>query len=155
MTKHVGPPCRSQQEGSTPAVATASARVPNRLVRLKRCLMMSPLAVSTDPESPAFQFDVVFFDKDPKVNPQDAIGAVERRHQLVHWRWACKSDPLRRAMTQGTPATAFTSVVQRLLHYSHSQKQVVQKPSSHRDKPGGGEIISCRSAYLVLESSFL
>jgi hypothetical protein len=38
-------------------------RVPNRLVRLKPCWMMSPLAVSTDLESPEFQFDVVIFDE--------------------------------------------------------------------------------------------
>ena len=43
-------------------------------------------------------------------------------------------------------ATEFTSVVQRLLHYSRSSaNQVAQEPSSHRDKPSGGEIISCRS----------
>ena len=59
------------------------ARVPNRLVRLKPCLMMSPLAVSTYLESPEFQFDVVIFDEASQVLPWDAIGAVYRGRQLV------------------------------------------------------------------------
>ncbi len=58
-------------------------RVPNRLVRLKPCLMMSPLAVSTYLESPEFQFDVVIFDEASQVLPWDAIGAVYRGCQLV------------------------------------------------------------------------
>ncbi len=58
-------------------------RVPNRLVRLQPCLMMSPLAVSTDLESPEFPFDVVIFDEASQVLPWDAIGAVYRGRQLV------------------------------------------------------------------------
>ena len=52
-------------------------RVPNRLVRLKPCLMMSPLAVSTYLESPEFPFDVVIFDEASQVLPWDVIGAVD------------------------------------------------------------------------------
>ena len=59
------------------------ARVPNRLIRLKPCWMMSPLAVSTYLESPEFQFDVVIFDEASQVLPWDAIGAVYRGRQLV------------------------------------------------------------------------
>ena len=59
------------------------ARVPNRLARLKPCLMMSPLAVSTYLESPEFQFDVVIFDKASQVLSWDAIGAVYPGRQLV------------------------------------------------------------------------
>ena len=59
------------------------ARVPNLLVRLKPCLMMSPLAVSTYLESPEFQFDIVIFDEASQVLPWDAIGAVYRGRQLV------------------------------------------------------------------------
>ena len=53
------------------------ARVPNRLVRLQPCWMLSPLAVSTSLESPEFQFDVVIFDEASQVLPWDAIGAVD------------------------------------------------------------------------------
>ena len=59
------------------------ARVPNRLVRLQPCRMMSPLAVSTYLESPEFPFDVLIFDEASQVLPWDAIGAVYRGRQLV------------------------------------------------------------------------
>ena len=59
------------------------ARVPNRLVRLEPCWMMSPLAVSTGLESPKFQFDVVLFDEASQVLPWNAIGVVDRGRQLV------------------------------------------------------------------------
>ncbi len=59
------------------------ARVPNRLVRLKPCWMMRPLAVNTSLESPEFQFDVVIFDEASQVFPWDAIGAAYRGRQLV------------------------------------------------------------------------
>lgn len=58
-------------------------RVPNLLLRLKPCLMMSPLAVSTYLESQQLQFDVVIFDEASQVLPWDAIGAVYRGRQLV------------------------------------------------------------------------
>ena len=59
------------------------ARVPNRLVRLQPCWMRSPLAVSTDLESPEFPFEVVLFDEASQVLPWDAIGAVDRGRQRV------------------------------------------------------------------------
>ena len=59
------------------------ARVPNRLVRLQPCRMMSPLAVSTYLESPEFPFDILIFDEASQVLPWDAIGAVYRGRQLV------------------------------------------------------------------------
>ena len=52
-------------------------------VRLKPCLMMSTLAVSTYLESPEFPFDVALFDEASQVLPWDAIGAVYRGRQLV------------------------------------------------------------------------
>ena len=54
------------------------ARVPNRLVRLQPCWMMSPLAVSTDLELPEFPFDVVTFDEASQALPWGAIGAIGR-----------------------------------------------------------------------------
>ena len=46
---------------------TDFARVPNRLVQLQPCLMVSPLAVSTSLESPEFPFDIVIFDEASQV----------------------------------------------------------------------------------------
>ena len=47
--------------------------------------MMSPLAVSTDLESPEFQFDIIIFifDEASQVLPWDVIGAVYRGRPLV------------------------------------------------------------------------
>jgi very-short-patch-repair endonuclease len=58
------------------------AAIPTLLPRLKPCLMMSPLAVSTY-LSPDFQFDLVIFDEASQVRPHDAICAIYRGRQLV------------------------------------------------------------------------
>lgn len=59
------------------------AEVPTLLPRLKPCLMMSPLAVSTYLGGTAAEFDVVIFDEASQVRPHDAICAVYRGRQLV------------------------------------------------------------------------
>jgi hypothetical protein len=57
--------------------------VPTLLPRLKPCLMMSPLAVSTH-LPPDLQLDLVIFDEASQVRPQDTICAIYRgRHLLV------------------------------------------------------------------------
>ena len=59
------------------------AQIPTLLLRLKPCLMMSPLAVSTYLGSSDMKFDVVVFDEASQVRPHDAICAVYRGRQLV------------------------------------------------------------------------
>src|SRR5262249_35536982 len=59
------------------------AQIPTLLPRLKPCLMMSPLAVSTYLQDPAVAFDLVIFDEASQVRPHDAICAVYRGKQLV------------------------------------------------------------------------
>jgi very-short-patch-repair endonuclease len=59
------------------------AEVPTLLPRLKPCLMMSPLAVSTYLNATPAEFDVVIFDEASQVRPHDAICAVYRGRQLV------------------------------------------------------------------------
>jgi hypothetical protein len=59
------------------------AAIPSLLPRLKPCLMMSPLAVSTYLHSPDFQFDLVIFDEASQVRPHDAICAIYRGRQLI------------------------------------------------------------------------
>ena len=59
------------------------AVIPTLLPRLKPCLMMSPLAVSTYLDSPDFQFDLVIFDEASQVRPHDAICAIYRGKQLI------------------------------------------------------------------------
>ena len=57
--------------------------IPSILQRLKPCVMMSPLAVSTFIDSADILFDVVIFDEASQVRPFDAIGAIYRGKQLV------------------------------------------------------------------------
>jgi very-short-patch-repair endonuclease len=59
------------------------ARVPTLLPRLKPCLMMSPLAVSTYLDNPELSFDLVIFDEASQVRPHDAVCAIYRGKQLV------------------------------------------------------------------------
>ncbi len=62
---------------------TLFARIPTVLPRLKPCLMMSPLAVSTYLQSPDCRFDLVVFDEASQVRPHDAVCAIYRGRQLV------------------------------------------------------------------------
>lgn len=59
------------------------ASIPDLLLRLKPCIMMSPLAVSTYLTSPDIQFDLVIFDEASQVRPHDAICAIYRGRQLI------------------------------------------------------------------------
>ncbi len=56
--------------------------MPGLLLRLKPCLLMSPLSVSQF-LPPAAWFDVVVFDEASQLLPEDAIGAIYRGRQLV------------------------------------------------------------------------
>lgn len=57
--------------------------VPGVLQRLKPCIMMSPLSVSTFLQAEAIKFDLVIFDEASQVFPWDAIGAIYRGGQLI------------------------------------------------------------------------
>lgn len=57
-------------------------KIPNLLVKLKPCLLMSPITVSQflPPES---KFDLVLFDEASQIVPEDAIGSIYRGKTLV------------------------------------------------------------------------
>jgi very-short-patch-repair endonuclease len=57
--------------------------VPGVLQRLKPCIMMSPLSVSTFLQAETLRFDLVIFDEASQVFPWDAIGAIYRGTQLI------------------------------------------------------------------------
>lgn len=57
--------------------------IPNLLLKLKPCLMMSPLSVSYFLEAETYKFDMVIFDEASQIFPQDAIGAIFRGRQVV------------------------------------------------------------------------
>jgi very-short-patch-repair endonuclease len=59
------------------------AEIPGVLQRLKPCIMMSPLSVSTFLQSNEIRFDLVIFDEASQVFPWDAVGAIYRGSQLI------------------------------------------------------------------------
>ncbi len=57
-------------------------KIPNLLVKLKPCLLMSPISVSQF-LPPDMKFDLVLFDEASQLVPEDAIGAIYRGKTLV------------------------------------------------------------------------
>ncbi|MDY9920263.1 MAG: DUF4011 domain-containing protein [Synergistota bacterium] len=57
--------------------------IPNLLLTLKPCLMMSPLSVSLFLEAETYQFDTVIFDEASQVCTENAIGAIYRGKQVI------------------------------------------------------------------------
>ncbi|MDR1069222.1 MAG: DUF4011 domain-containing protein [Gracilibacteraceae bacterium] len=57
--------------------------IPNLLLKLKPCMMMSPLSVAYFLEAGSYEFDMVIFDEASQIFPQDAVGSVFRGKQVV------------------------------------------------------------------------
>ncbi|MBU4691219.1 DUF4011 domain-containing protein [Mycoplasma zalophi] len=58
-------------------------KIPNLLLQLKPCLMMSPLSVSAYLKDANIEFDTVIFDEASQVKPETAIGAIYRAKQII------------------------------------------------------------------------
>jgi hypothetical protein len=63
-------------------IRTLMQKIPNLLVKLKPCLLMSPISVSQFLPSDT-KFDLVLFDEASQLVPEDAIGAIYRGKTLV------------------------------------------------------------------------
>lgn len=59
------------------------SQIPNLLMALKPCLMMSPLSVSLFLEKDTYEFDTVIFDEASQVCTENAIGAIARGNQVI------------------------------------------------------------------------
>ena len=59
------------------------SRIPNLLLTLKPCLMMSPLSVASYLEDSAMTFDLVIFDEASQIMPENAVGAIMRGKQVI------------------------------------------------------------------------
>lgn len=57
--------------------------IPNLLLAIKPCLMMSPLSVSLFLEAESYEFDTVIFDEASQVSTENAIGAISRGKQVI------------------------------------------------------------------------
>lgn len=58
-------------------------KIPNLLLTLKPCLMMSPLSVSLFLDPELYEFDTVIFDEASQVCTENAVGAIYRGKQLI------------------------------------------------------------------------
>ena len=63
-------------------IRTLMQKIPNLLVKLKPCLLMSPISVSQF-LPPDNRFDLVLFDEASQLVPEDAIGAIYRGKTIV------------------------------------------------------------------------
>jgi hypothetical protein len=63
-------------------IRTLMQKIPNLLVKLKPCLLMSPISVSQF-LPPDNKFDLVLFDEASQLVPEDAIGAIYRGKTMV------------------------------------------------------------------------
>lgn len=60
-----------------------ASEIPNLLLTLKPCLMMSPLSVSQYLASAPVIFDLVIFDEASQIPPEEAIAAIVRAKQII------------------------------------------------------------------------
>ena len=58
-------------------------KIPELLLKLRPCLMMSPLSVSMFLEANSYKFDMVIFDEASQVCTENAIGAIARGNQVI------------------------------------------------------------------------
>ena len=63
-------------------IRTLMQKIPNLLVKLKPCLLMSPITVSQF-LPPEMKFDLVLFDEASQLVPEDAVGAIYRGKSIV------------------------------------------------------------------------
>jgi very-short-patch-repair endonuclease len=64
-------------------IRTLLQKIPNLLVKLKPCLLMSPITVSQFLPAETNKFDLVLFDEASQIVPEDAIGSIYRGKTLV------------------------------------------------------------------------
>jgi very-short-patch-repair endonuclease len=57
--------------------------IPDLLLELKPCMLMSPLSVSQFLGAAGIEFDLVVFDEASQICPEDAVGAILRGKQVV------------------------------------------------------------------------
>ncbi|WP_179195801.1 DUF4011 domain-containing protein [Bacillus sp. OV166] len=59
------------------------SEIPQLLLTLKPCMMMSPLSVSQFIDPNSIKFDLIIFDEASQIRPEDAIGSLMRGNQVI------------------------------------------------------------------------
>lgn len=65
------------------SIRRLAAEIPNLLLALKPCLMMSPLSVSQYLATAPVTFDLVIFDEASQIPPEEAVTAIVRAKQII------------------------------------------------------------------------
>ena len=73
----------SQKRSHLMPIRKVFSEMPDLIAKLKPCMMMSPLSVSTFLESRSLTFDLVIFDEASQVCTENAVGAISRGRQVV------------------------------------------------------------------------
>lgn len=72
-----------QKQRAHMALRILFQKIPNLLVRLKPCMLMSPISVAQYLDPSFIPFDLVIFDEASQVPTCDAVGAIARGKQVV------------------------------------------------------------------------
>lgn len=73
----------SQKQRKIMPVRVLFEKIPNLLLTIKPCLLMSPLSVSQYLNPVLYSFDTVIFDEASQVCTENAIGAIYRSRQVI------------------------------------------------------------------------
>lgn len=72
-----------QKQKRHKAIRRLFSEIPNLLMALKPCMMMSPMSVSQFIDPNIIKFDVVIFDEASQICSEDAIGSIMRGKQII------------------------------------------------------------------------
>nr|WP_245350068.1 DUF4011 domain-containing protein [Cytobacillus eiseniae] len=72
-----------QKQKRHKSIRNLFSTMPDLIMALKPCMMMSPLSVCQFIDPSILNFDVVIFDEASQIRPEDAIGTIMRGKQLI------------------------------------------------------------------------
>ena len=94
--------------------------IPNLVMSLKPCLMMSPLSVAYFLDPDQYTFDMVIFDEASQILPEDAIGAIFRGRQVI----------ITGDTRQMPPTSFFTTAVRGTEDFDRDEEEFPDEPVS-------------------------
>ncbi|MBP3879014.1 MAG: hypothetical protein J6D46_01740, partial [Lachnospiraceae bacterium] len=94
--------------------------IPNLVMSLKPCLMMSPLSAAYFLDPDQYTFDMVIFDEASQILPEDAIGAIFRGRQVI----------ITGDTKQMPPTSFFTTAVRGTEDFDRDEEEFPDEPVS-------------------------
>ena len=72
-----------QKQKKHKAIRKLFSEIPQLILTLKPCMMMSPLSVSQFIDPTSINYDLIIFDEASQIRPEDAIGSLMRGKQVI------------------------------------------------------------------------